>query len=135
MRQIRGESKSLRMKIPEKRSNVGHSYLVALVILAAMCVGLDAFLVFRHWKTLSSREILLLAVPIGLQCAGQIWRLFRYRKAVEMITAEDSTDPSSVTVASKTVAGIGVLAISEILCWSFMVELLLLLYIGYAIGF
>ena len=92
MRQIRGESKSLRMKIPEKRSNVGHSYLVALVILAAMCVGLDAFLVFRHWKTLSSREILLLAVPIGLQCAGQIWRLFRYRKAVEMITAEDFRD-------------------------------------------
>jgi hypothetical protein len=98
-------------------------------VLALLCTALDAYLLFRHWRALNAYIVGLLIVPIALQLVGQWWRGFRYYARMRQWRSDMSGNDQTVEDSAESTLDIA-RSISDLLFWSFMTNLFLLLYVG-----
>ncbi len=99
-------------------------------VLALLCIALDVYLLFRHWRALNAYTMTLLIVPITLQLVGQWWRGFRYYARARQWRSDEPAKGLGAEDATEPTVDVALGSIGDLLFWSFMTNLFLLLYVG-----
>lgn len=113
-----------------KRSQYITSVFRNASAMGLCCIVLNAYLIWRHWQALSVYAVTILCIPIGLQLAGQWWRAFRYYARMREIYSAASTKDSQVESYIDVALQASVVAMADFLLWSYVSNLMMLLYIG-----
>lgn len=100
-------------------------------LLGLGCVVLDLYLIYRHWTILNPNTFLMLVLVIGVQLVGLWWRVLRYYAKIRSLFSEGAstnveTGEAPVNTALRLSAG----GITDILFWSYLLNLALLLLLS-----
>ncbi len=122
------------MAMNTKHAQSSYPSLSMSYALAAACVVLDLYLVIRHRNKLTYQELLFLCLPLGVQFCSQWWRLLQYQKSLSVMNSPAVSNSSELN-EERRIAATTQKMLAQVVFSSFLIELLLLLYVGYALGF
>ena len=98
--------------------------------LGAISVLLVAYLLNKHWQTLSQFSIIGLGIFVGAHLIYQWWRALRYHAKIRALCSTSSSENPDAGTPHDAALRIAVGGIDEILFYSFGMTLICLVLIG-----
>jgi hypothetical protein len=109
---------------------LGSAYFVVVSLVGLAAVVADVYILSRHWHTLGSFGVIILAVLIGVQLIYQWSRTLRYYSRVRELylrkSDEEAQDGSPLDLALRIAAG----GLTDLLFYCYGMTLLALILVG-----
>lgn len=105
-------------------------YFWFATFLGICCIAIDIYIAAAHWRLIRGREFSILTVPIGLQVVYQWWRVLRYENKIKALVDNLNNDRMQAETIVNEMPSIARGALMDVLLWSFILALWLLLYVN-----
>lgn len=107
-------------------------YFWAASLFGLAALSWEGFIVYLHWKV--SQNATLLFALIAVQTFAQWKRVYKYSKVLKEKSRSDFVSESHVKNQLQDMHAIATGGMTEMLFWSFVMQFLLIVYVGFLLG-